>query len=284
MGPTLRARWLGSKMKELRKARKLKLAQVGDLLKRHQGTVSRFESGEYPIPSNELLQMLDLYGVSDIGQRSDLLQLSEDVAQRGWWDGYRPFINNNFADFVWLENNAHAVSFLGLTSISGLLQTTDYATALISNGPQRHDEFEMKRLLEARLVRKQLLERPESPSFRFLLHEALLHQQVGSPEVTAGQLRNLLSLSAYPRVELKVLPLTAWRHTAAGMATEYTVFELREPFPTVVGVDTSAGAIYKEAPDIHSFTNTFNSLWQDDALSESNSMTCIETLIREISP
>ena len=74
--------------------------------------------GEYPIQGEELLKLLDLYGVSDLNQRSDLLQLGEDVAQRGWWDGYRPHLNANFADFVWMENNARKVASLNLATMS----------------------------------------------------------------------------------------------------------------------------------------------------------------------
>ena len=270
-------------MKELRTARKLKLSEVADLLRRHQGTISRFESGEYPSPSQELLQMLDLYGVSDLGERTDLLQLSEDVAQRGWWDGYRPFINNNFADFVWLENNAHAVHFLALTAMSGLLQTADYAAKLIGNGPQSKDEFEMNRLLEARLVRQRLLKKPTSPAFRFLIHESVLHQQVGNSTVMKDQLSWLLHVAEYPRVQIRILPMTCWRHVAIGMATDYTVFDLKEPFPEVVGVETSAGALYAESPDIDLFTTTYDALWQNEALDHAQTAERIKILMKDVS-
>ncbi|MEO7195440.1 MAG: helix-turn-helix transcriptional regulator, partial [Pseudonocardiaceae bacterium] len=86
--PTLRAQWLGQSLRELRDANGMTLARAADFLQRNASTVSRFESGEYPIRRPDLMALLDLYGVADRRKRDGLLRLSEDVWQKGWWDGY----------------------------------------------------------------------------------------------------------------------------------------------------------------------------------------------------
>ncbi|HEX2419848.1 MAG TPA: helix-turn-helix transcriptional regulator, partial [Micromonosporaceae bacterium] len=67
--PTLRARWLGEELRRLREAKGLTAKEAGEYIQRHQGTVSRFESGEYPIRRGDLLAFLDLYGVSNKRRR-----------------------------------------------------------------------------------------------------------------------------------------------------------------------------------------------------------------------
>lgn len=279
--PTLRARWLGSKIKELRLAAKRTATDAAEYLGRGQGTISKLESGDFPVQSPDLLKLLDLYNVPDLDRRADLLKLAEDVAQRGWWDGYKPYINSNFADFVWLESHSHAIDQLELTAMPGLTQTEAFATALIGHGPQSGDKLETQRLVEARLVRGRLLTGTSAPHVRFLVHESVLNQQVGGKEVVAGQLKRLIEVAELPNVEVRLLPVTCWAHTAAGINTGFTVFNLRNPFPRVVGVDSSAGAIFDEDPDIDSYITTYDALWQDESVDSQATIKRISSLLKD---
>ncbi|MGH3971938.1 MAG: Scr1 family TA system antitoxin-like transcriptional regulator, partial [Pseudonocardiaceae bacterium] len=129
---TLRAQWLGQSLRELRDASGMTLARAGEFLQRNAATVSRFESGEYPIRRPDLMALLDLYGVSDRRKRDGLLRLSEDVWQKGWWDGYEPDVERQFVDFVWLESRATAIRSFDPLVVTGLLQTREYAEAVIT--------------------------------------------------------------------------------------------------------------------------------------------------------
>ncbi|MGH8792384.1 MAG: helix-turn-helix domain-containing protein [Stackebrandtia sp.] len=281
-GPTLRAQWLGARLKDLRESRKIKTTEAAEYLKRHPGTFSRFETGVYPIPTVDVLQLLDLYAVSDINERAELTQLSEEVAQRGWWDGYANYLGTRFADYVWLENQAHTTHRLDINAVPGLLQTPEYAAALIRNGPQRGDELQVKRLIEARLIRQRVLNDAHARRFRFLVHEAALHQRVGGPDVMREQLRKLREHTDTGTVELRILPLESWGHTAATVSGGFAVFELPEPYPDVAGTETMAGAIYVESPDIDSFTETYDALWADDALDSTATIQRIDALLKDL--
>ncbi|MGH3925944.1 MAG: Scr1 family TA system antitoxin-like transcriptional regulator, partial [Pseudonocardiaceae bacterium] len=130
--PTLRAQWLGQSLRELRDATGMTLARAGEFLQRNAATVSRFESGEYPIRRPDLMALLDLYGVSDRRKRDGLLRLSDDVWQKGWWDGYEPDVERQFVDFVWLESRATVIRSFDPLLVTGLLQTRQYAEAVIT--------------------------------------------------------------------------------------------------------------------------------------------------------
>lgn len=282
-GPTLRAQWLGSRLRELREVAKVKTTDAAEFLKRHPGTFGRFESGVYPIPTTDVLQLLDLYQVSDLNERAELVQLSEEVAQRGWWDGYKPHLNSNFADYVWLENQAHSIHILDINNVPGLLQTADYASALITHGPQQ-DELQNKRLIEARLIRGRILTGSRAPDVRFLLHESALHQRVGDNGIMAGQLQKIRDHVHAGLIKLRLIPLEAWGHTAATVGGGFTVFELPEPYPDVACTETMAGTVYLESPDIDVFTGTYDALWTQDALDAAQTAKRINALLKDFSP
>lgn len=275
-GPTLRAQWLGARLKQLRESRKIKTTAAAEHLKRHPGTFSRFETGVYPIPTVEVLQLLDLYGVSDIDERAELAQLSEEVAQRGWWDGYAEYLGAKFADFVWLENHAEAVDVLDVHTMPALLQTPAYAAALLENGPHRGDELRVKRLIESRLMRQRILNDAHTRRFRFLVHEAALRQRVGDAQLMREQLDKLRDLG--DRAELRILPLESWGHAAAEVGSGFTLFALADPYPDVAGADTVAGPIYLEHPEVEAVQAAFEDLWNAEALDAADSAECVKVL------
>ena len=99
------------------------LARAGEFLQRNAATVSRFESGEYPIRRPDLMALLDLYGVSERRKRDGLLRLSEEVWQKGWWDSYAEDVERTFVDFVWLESRATEIRVFESTLYDRLLDS-----------------------------------------------------------------------------------------------------------------------------------------------------------------
>src|ERR1700730_8791917 len=97
-GPTLRAQLLGQQLRELREEAKLTLKDVGEYVQRDASTVSRFEAGLLPARIPEVLAYLDLCGVDDPKRRDALKRLSQDVFQKGWWDGYADEVATSLVD------------------------------------------------------------------------------------------------------------------------------------------------------------------------------------------
>jgi hypothetical protein len=258
-----------------------KSAQVADHIGKNSATLFRYEAGEYPVPGDIFLSLLDLYGVDDQVERASLIQMNDEAGKRGWVDSFQPYIKS-LANHIWMEDEAEEIQFLALTVMLGILQTRRYAEALISNGPMRDNPVVVKRQVEARMIRSQLLDRPNGPVVKILLHESILDQRVGGSEVTTEQLERLREVAELPKVEIRLLPRDSWAHIAAGIVVGYTVFRLPEPLPDVVYIDSSAAAIYEEDPDIDSFKTTYDVLWNDVALSSKASAERIARELKEV--
>lgn len=279
--PTARARYIANLVRATRGERGFKAADVADHLGKTAATLSRYESGEYPIPGDVFMQLLDLYGIDDTIERASLIEMNENATKRGWVDGFKPYIQN-LSNNIWMEGEAERLQVLELTAMPGITQTKDFAEALISSGPNRDNPTVVKRQVEARLLRGRTLERQNGPEVQLLLHESLLNQRVGGDDVTAGQLRRLLEINQLANAEVRLLPANSWAHIAAGIVVGYTVFHLPEPLPSVVYIDSSAAAIYEEDPDIDLFKSTFDALWAEVALTSEASADRIVNELKDV--
>lgn len=279
--PTARARYLGKVLRQLREDLGHKTAQVADHIGKNAATLFRYEAGEYPVPGDIFLSLLDLYGVDDQVERSSLIQMNDEAGKRGWVDSFQPYIKS-LANHIWMEDEAEEIQILSLTVLHGLTQTKRFAETLISNGPKRDNPVAVKRQVEARVIRTQLLGKADGPMIKILMHEAILDQRVGDNEIVIEQFERLLEITELPKVEIRLLPRESWAHIAAGIGVGYTIFRLPEPLPDVLYIDSTAAAIYEEDPDIDSFKSTYDALWNDVALSSKVSAERIAQELKEV--
>lgn len=280
-GPTWRAKWLGQKLRDLRKNKDLGIKDVADYLDCGTTTVNRFEIGTFPVKTDTLLRLMDLFGVAERAERAKLVHIAENVAQRGWWDSL--VSDQAFADFVWAENNSQAIHDFQTSVFSGLVQHPDYAEALIRAGSGDLSEGEIANLIEARLQRGALLRRSAGPAARFLIHESVFHQRLpGVPaSVHASQFNHLLELHELPNVEIRIFPMASAAHNIRGVTSSFTILEMHESWPTLLHVETPVGAVVAETPDIDSFTGIYDLLWQD-ALPEKQTIAQISQKLKEV--
>ncbi|MFA1544899.1 helix-turn-helix domain-containing protein [Actinomadura chokoriensis] len=275
---TLRSQWLGQQLRELRDESGLMIKEVAEYLQRDPGTVSRFESGFYPIRRPDLLALLDLYGISDRQQRESLMTLSQDVWQKGWWDGYATDVAGALIDYAWLESRAAHIRSFAAIVIPGLLQTPQYAETVIRINDTDATPEQIKRWHEMRMNRQQVLKGDGPPHLTAVLDEAVLRHQIGDAQVMAEQLSHLARCCAMPAVDIRVLPFNAG--TPAGTYGTFEIFELPEPFPTVAYTETMAGAIYVESPKTERFTRTYAG-HESLALGPAESLNLISALAEE---
>lgn len=278
--PTIRARWLGKELQELRKASGVEVQAVADFLGKQRGVVSRFERGEFPVSIDDLPGLLDLYRLNDLKKRASLLKLAQEVTQRGWADGHG--IASGLANLIWLEENAHRMLILSTTVAHGLFQTPDYARALFNVRARDEDPEQARRWLDTRQVRGELIQSPAGPVVRVLLLETVLDHQVGGSSVMAGELDHLISTAELPQIELRVLPRGSWKHIGMGLDTGFTLFEMPNDWPTVVATDSPAGTVYAESPDIDWVAEDFQALWNGDALDEPQSTDLLKAKLKDV--
>ncbi|TDC73666.1 helix-turn-helix transcriptional regulator [Actinomadura sp. 7K507] len=253
---TLRSQWLGQQLRELRDSKGILLKEAAEYLQRDTATLSRYETGFYPIRRPDLLALLDLYGVSNPELREKLLNLSRDVWQKGWWDGYADDVAGSLIDYVWLESRATHIRSYAAIVLPGLLQCPSYAEHVIQADECEATDEQIKRWHELRMTRQRVLRKPDPPRVSAILDEAVLRRRVGAPQVIHDQLRHLIKLSESSAVDIRVLPLGTGK--LASVYGSFEIFQMPTPFPEVAYTETLAGAIYTEAPDISRFVHAYD--------------------------
>jgi transcriptional regulator with XRE-family HTH domain len=257
--PTGRRRRLGAELRRLREDAGLTIDRVAEALECSQSKVSRIETGQVSATPRDVRDMLELYRVSE-AQREAMVQIAREARQRGWWQKFVD-VPDGVPAYVGLEAAATSIDVYMSLIVPALLQTPDYARAVI--GAVRPDlpAKELDRRVELRVNRRQtLLEQERPPALRVLLDDTVLWRPVGGPAVMAAQRRRLLEDAARPAVTLQVLPLEAGAH--AGMDGPFTIFG----FPAaaerdVVALDSAADALYLESPeDLRRYRRVFELL------------------------
>lgn len=260
---TLRAQWLGQQLREMRERADLTLKDVGDYINRNASTVSRMEVGMPPARIPEVLAYLDLCGIDDSQHRDMLRSMARDVWQKGWWEGFRGDVASTLIDWMWLENRSNEIWCFEPIVLPGLLQTRNYAKALIEADDVDATPQQVDRFVEARMARQQRLfldeDSEEEPLALFaIVDEAALRRQVGGPEVMQAQLRHLHEMIDRDNVTVTVLPATTGAHASPNGS--FNVFMMDLPYPDVAGMSTAAGNVIVEGDEAKRLTNIYDRL------------------------
>src|SRR2546423_14571471 len=191
-GPSLQAQLLGRRLRELREDAGKTLREAADYLQRNQSTVSRFESGEYPVRRPDFLALLDLYKVAEAEQRQALFKIFDDARMEGWWEGFlKATDDRTLLDVVWLEAQARVIRPVVVALLPGLLQTPAYATEAINRwDPDASDESTAHKV-ELRLQRQQILQGDNPTRLEVIMDEAAIRRPVGGREDHRRQLAHL---------------------------------------------------------------------------------------------
>jgi Domain of unknown function (DUF5753)/Domain of unknown function (DUF397) len=138
--------------------------------------------------------------------------------QRSWWADYRDIMRTG--SFIGLEAEAASVRAWAPNVMPGLLQTADYARALLTSGLPNPEPAQIDKRVQVRMTRQARLTGDDLLHFSAIIDEAVLRRTVGGAEAMRDQLRHLLEVSKFPNVNLQVLPLDAGEHALiAGPAT-----------------------------------------------------------------
>ncbi|MFJ9553429.1 helix-turn-helix domain-containing protein [Nocardiopsis sp. NPDC101807] len=277
---TLRGHWLGKRLRELREEQGFTLEYVAEFMQRANGTISRFETGVYPIRRPDVLALLDLYGVSEERERDSLIRLSESVWQTGWWDGYANDVRDWLVDFVWLEEQASEQWLFQSTVVPGILQTEAYARAVMAAASPDASKEQMDRWIALRVGRQALLDREQPPAVRVVLDESVLRRRVGSSRIMSAQLKALAAAATRDRVDIRILSYEAGVHATLSSGS-FSVYRMEDPYPEVGYVETPKGALYVESPESESMMQMYDRLW-DSSLPAEASVEFITTLSEEL--
>ena len=278
-GMTQRAIWLGQQLNRHRTRAGVTLSQAGDYLGRNGSSISRSESGEVPARIGDVVALMNLYGVDDDQERANLENLAREVWQKGWIDPYRKTLRTDFIDFAWVEARSSEIRAYDGLALTGLLQTSSYAEAIIRAADADADEQTIQRFIEYRLQRQQVLSRDEPVLFRAVIDEGVLRRPVGSVEIMREQLAHLRKLTEHERVELRVLPFRVGAHP--GQAGSFLVFTQSYPYAEVGYAETPGGSIFVESEQAERFARAYDRL-EKVALDLRKSVALLKTLEKDL--
>jgi transcriptional regulator with XRE-family HTH domain len=280
-GPTVRRRRLGTELRRLRDSAGYKLEEVAGMLGVAPSTLSRIETGKAPTKSAYLSQLLELYQVTDAGQRQILVDMAREGHRKGWWAAYDDVLPSGLGVYVGLEAEASGLRSYEIGVVHGLLQTTDYARAILRASAPRHTADQIERLVDLRMERQRRLD-DNPPLDLWVIHdEAVIRRTVGGPVVMRHQLAHLLAAAGLPGVTLQVLPFDTGAH--AGHDGPFSIVEFHDRSDSeVVYVESTAGPIYLEKDrEVRASAEVFDRL-RAAALPPEASLDLISKAAREL--
>ncbi len=251
----------------------------------------RMEAGDTSMRALEVERMCQIYGATPEITES-LIALARETKAKGWWHSYSDVINEDFAAYIGLEETADHLAWYESDLVPGLLQTEDYARAILtmkpSSSPALDDSEAVERSIQFRLSRQRVLTRPTAPvSLQVVLGETILRRPTGGRNTLAGQVQHLLDRSDLPNVEIKVMPHHVGEH-AGIISGPFVLLQFpatgphRLAEPTTVYADQFTGTLYLDQPaEIAMYEAAWADLWAT-ALSESQSRDFISKALKEI--
>lgn len=245
LGPTVRRRRLGAELRRLREAHSLKLEEVAERLGLAPSTLSRIETGKAPTKSAYLSALLDQYQVEDPGVRKVLVDMAREGHRKGWWSIYDDVLPSGFDIYVGLEAEASGLRSYETDVVHGLLQTTDYALAVLRELRPRDTEEQLQRVVDMRMQRQRLLDQDPPLDLWLILDEGAIRRNVGGSEVMRHQLQQLVQASRWANVTLQILSFASGAH--AGLTGPFAILEFPERTDSDVAYTESVGGmIYLE--------------------------------------
>jgi transcriptional regulator with XRE-family HTH domain len=238
---------LGIHLRRLREARGVSREDAGSRIRSSESKISRMELGRVSFKQRDVADLLSLYGLDDEDERARLLALAREANAPAWWNRYGDVLPNWFHAYVGLEAAASLIRTYEVQFVPGLLQTRDYARAVVLLGHPRAPEPEVRDRVDLRIDRQQVLSRPDPLRIWTVIDESALRRPVGGATVMRGQIEALMAAAKRPNVRLQVIPFEAGGHAAAGGS--FSILRFPDPeLSDVVYIEQLTGAVYLDKP------------------------------------
>ncbi len=249
-GPTIRRHQLGAELRKLRELRGYLLEDVAPKLGVAPSTISRIETGKAPARTSYVHMMLDFYEVNDTGQRRYLADLAREGRRKGWRAEYEGLLPDGTGSFLDFEYAAAKVCTFAPQTIPSLLQTPEYAAAVIRATYPGFTAGQAGALVKVTLRRQELS--CGQRELHAIIDEFALLRVIGSADIMAAQIDYLASATADPHVTIQVLSLTA---PAQILCPGFTVMSLADHADTEVGCRNEHAERVTIIDDSHSVSN-----------------------------
>jgi len=284
--PTVRRRRLGLELRKLREEKHMTAEAVAQRLLVSQSKISRLENGRRSISPRDVRDLCGVYEIEDEGLIESLMQMARESRQQGWWYAFKDV---PYSVYIGLEDDASSLRVYEPQVINGLLQTPEYAAAVVRGGAPESTEEEIAKRVEVRMLRQGRLSDQVNPHTKeikeairlwVVLDEACLHRVVGSRRVMREQLEFLAERSRLPHVTIQVLPFGIGAHT--GINGQYTILEFADlADSSVVYLEGVTSDLYLEkSHEVQKYAFMYEHL-RAHALNPEESLQRIQDLAKE---
>jgi transcriptional regulator with XRE-family HTH domain len=245
--PTVLRIVLGKRLRTLREQAGVSFEDAARAIEVTPLTVRRIEKAEVGLRIPYVRELLVTYGVP-AQEIDDFLELAREANQPGWWYKYRDVLPEWFKAYVSLESEATVIRLYEPHYVPGLLQTHDYAAALLRVGFPNESKEDIDRRVSLRLKRQDLLAKSDAPAVWAILDETVLRRPVGGTEVMRAQIDRMLESLEQPKVRIQIMPLAVGAHPGAFGPFHHFRFGFSE-LPDVVYSENLTGAVYVDRPE-----------------------------------
>ncbi|KWW97698.1 hypothetical protein TH66_19485 [Carbonactinospora thermoautotrophica] len=265
--PTVRQRLLGARLRRLREAAGMTLDQAGQVIECTGSKISRIETGHRGIKPFELRHLLRAYGVTDEARIDAFVRAFREAKRRDWWDTgeYDELLSEaQYRDYLTLEADAAWIRNFESLLVPGLLQTEDYARAVIAAYRTEDSSDQIDALVKVRMARQEaVLRQPKHPvKLWAVLDEAVLRRPWGGRDVMRAQLRHLAEIGSTRgnNITIQVLPFKAGDHPAVDGS--FVLLSYPEQIaPDIVWLEIGNGSLYLEnTADVERYNLMFSHL------------------------
>ena len=260
--PTVRRRRLAAELRRLRGD--LTGEYVADRMGWSASKVSRIENAHTAPQASEIKKLLSLYGV-DGSYADELMALATEAKRKGWWEAFADALPDAHTGYIGLEAEATSSHHWANEFIPGLVQTKDYARALITSHARAIAPIppgEIQARVEARMIRQKILERDPPFELDLIFDESVLLRRIGPNSLMRAQLGRLLEVSETETVTLRILPLDGPHAIMTGGFTLLHFDKVHKVvYPDVVNLEHLTGAnSFEEEKDTYQYQLAFERL------------------------
>ncbi|MEP7022731.1 MAG: helix-turn-helix transcriptional regulator [Actinomycetota bacterium] len=277
--PNVRSRRLAAELRGFRDEAGMTWEAVAERMGWSTSKIYRIEGDKVSVLLRDVQRLLDLYGVAG-AHKDAVLELARQARRKDWWHQYSGAIPEWFQFYVGLEAEATTLREYETEFVPGVLQTGDYARAIMSTAPEPDNE-EAERQIAVRMERQKRLTGDNPLTLWVVLNEAVIRRLVGGRKVMADQLTHLAELAKLRNVTVQILTYAAGAHPA--MHGAFTIMEFpEEAHPDVVYLEAQTGALYLEmTTDLRRYSVAFDYL-RAQALGPAESQALIAQAAREL--
>lgn len=258
VNPTVRRRRLGQELRRLREIKGMTAEEVADRLLVSQSKISRLENGRRSISQRDVRDLCGVYEVEDHRIVDSLMQMAKDSRQQGWWHAFGDI---PYSVYIGLETDAESLRVYEPQVVPGLLQTRQYAEALINGALPESAPTDIEKRVSVRARRQDRINAPEGPLRLWaVIDESALHRMVGGRRVMTDQLEHLIEQSNLPHVTVQVLPFSMGAHP--GINGQYAILEFPDAADSsVVYIEGVTSDLYLEkANDVQRYSVMYEHL------------------------